>query len=69
MPYQVHLKCKNGRIRTDLGVVHQQTPQIGQEIDYPVDNGAVRAKVSSVNRGWVGAAIGQPIDLVKADEL
>ena len=69
MPYQVQLKRKNGRFTTDLGVIRRQTPKIGEEIECPVGDEVVRAKISSVRRTSVFADIGQPLDLVKADEL
>ena len=70
MPFQVQLKRKDGKIEANFwGSSTDKTPAVGEEIECPVDNRVVRARVSSVQPTSVGATIGQQLDLVHADEI
>ena len=69
MPFQIHLKRKDGTIRTDFRIASYQTPLVGKVIECSADNQVVQAKVLAVRKTSVGAEIAQPLDMVVAEEI
>ena len=69
MPFQIQLTRKDGTIRTDLKIVSRQTPLVGEVIECSVGDQVVKARVSGVFKTSVGANIGQPLDMVDAEEV
>ena len=69
MPYQVHLRCKDGTIRADLGVVLEQLPSVGDEIEISADDQVVTAKVTAIKETPIGAEIGQPVKIIEATQI
>jgi hypothetical protein len=69
MPYQVHLTCKDGTVRADLGVGLEQLPSVGDEISYPTGGQVVTAKVTAIREMPVRAEIGQSVKIVDAKEI
>ena len=69
MSYQVILKRKDGTFRTNLGVALDQVPSVGGEISYLDNDQIITAKVTAIRETSVGADIGQPLNIVDADEI
>lgn len=70
MAWQVTLKRKDGTIRSSPSMGGQgDPPQVGDVIDYPIDGELIKAKVTGVKPTSVGAAIGQPMYVVDAEEI
>ena len=69
MPYQVHLRRKDGTVRAHLGVALDQLPCVGDDISYSADDQVVTAKVTAIREAPVGAEIGQPLNIVDAEEI
>ena len=71
MPWQLQLKRKDGTIRAHLDSARgsDKAPIIGDMIDCPIDDEMIRAKVTAIQATNVGAEIGQPLDIVHAEEI
>ena len=69
MPYDVHLKSKDGTIRTDFTGSGDQLPSIGDEILCSAGDRVVKAKVTDIHETRVGAEVGQPLTFVDAEEI
>ncbi len=69
MPFDIQLTRKDGSIRTDLKIDSHQTPSVGDVIECSAGDQIVKARVTGVFKTSVVANIGQPLDMVDAEEI
>lgn len=72
MPWQLDIKRKDGRtVRADFGFARgwPQRRNIGDVLDCPASGEMIRAKVTAIHPTQVGADIGQPLEIVHAEEI
>jgi hypothetical protein len=70
MPWQLQIKRKDGStILADLGFAKgwTQRPNINDEFTYPIES--IKVRVTSIQPTEVGAGIGQPLEIVHAEEI
>jgi hypothetical protein len=70
MPWQLQIKRKDGKtIQADLGFARglAQRPNVGDVLDYLPES--IRVKVKEIQQTQVGADIGQPLEIVHAEEI
>ncbi len=69
MPFQIQLTRKDGTITPDFKIASHQPPLVGEVIECLDGDQVVKARVSGVFKTSVGANIGQPLDMVDAEEV